>query len=480
MPWQRRMAFVGAILAAAAAILPVAAQQPDPPPGAAVRNMPYADARPVVEALRADLLPEPLRALTPEAREAAWPGWVAARDRAIRARLARGDDDTIVNFLLYGATFTSAPRPSPEQVAALAQADAALPDSVAARIEDLIDAVAAAPRTERLAFARDVLARNGFDPDAPSGRDRLRAHLAAEVRRGPAETLRISEALGAAISRGDPGAVLIDQTAFSQRGLASDTTILSGFAVERTLEDVGDAGLLSSGAVRRAALVGPGLDFTDKDAGYDFYPLQSIQPFALLDTLIRLGLARPEHLRLTTFDLSPRINRHLENARARAAAGEPYHLALPRNMDLPWADPLAAYWEALGGEIGEPAGDVAAPPGAGNVRTRGVEVRPDVMGAIEARDLNIVLQRLAPLPADELFDLVVATDILVYYDVFEQSLALANVAAMLRPGGVFVANTTVAALPGVPLALAGQTRVGFMPVPGRGEVHDILAWYRRR
>ena len=476
---QRGTAVAAATLAVTG-MLSAAVQPEAPATGAAARNVPYADARPVVEALRADLLPEPLRALTPEARETAWPGWVAARDRAIRARLARGDNDTIVNFLLYGATFTSAPRPLPEQVAALAQADAALPDSVAARIEDLIDAVAATPRTERLAFARGVLARNGFDPDAPSDRDRLRAYLGDEVRRGPAETLQISQALGAAISRNDPDAALIDQTAFSGRGLASDTTILSGFAVERALEEVMAGGLLSGGAVRRAALVGPGLDFTDKDAGYDFYPLQSIQPFALLDTLVRFGLAHPERLRLTTFDLSPRINRHLENARARAADGEPYHLALPRNMDLPWADPLAAYWEALGDEIGESAGDVDAPPSAGNVRTRRLAVRPAVVRAIEAHDLNIVLQRLAPLPADELFDLIVATDILVYYDVFEQSLALANVAAMLRPGGIFVANTTVAALPGIPLTLAGQTRVGFMPVPGRGEVHDILAWYSRR
>ena len=109
-----------------------------------------------------------------------------------------------------------------------------------------------------------------------------------------------------------------------------------------------------------------------------------------------------------------------------------------------------------------------------------MEVRPAVVRAIEAHDLNIVLQRLAPLPADELFDLVVATDVLVYYDVFEQSLALANVAAMLRPDGIFIANTSVAPLPGMPVALAGETRVGFMPVPGRGEVHDMLAWYRRR
>lgn len=477
MPSLRRTALAGAVLAAAG--MQSGAAQQDAP-GAAVRNMPYADARPVVEALRPDLLPEPLRGLAPAAREAAWPGWVAGRDRAIRARLARGDDDTIVNFLLYGATFTSAPRPSPEQVAALAQADRALPEIVAARIEDLIDAVAAAPSTERLAFVREVLTRNGIGLDGSSAGDRLRAYLAAEVRRGPAETLQISRDLGAAISRNDPDAVLIDQTAFRGRGLASDTTILSAYAVERALEEVMAGGLLSGGAVSRAALVGPGLDFTDKDAGYDFYPLQSIQPFALLDTLIRLGLAHPERLRLTTFDLSPRITGHLENARARAAAREPYRLALARNMDLSWNDSLAAYWAALGDEIGEPAGDVAAPPNAGNVRTRGVAVRPAVVRAIEPRDLNIVLQRLAPLPADERFDLIVATDILVYYDVFEQSLALANVAAMLRPGGVFVANTTVAALPDVPLALAGQTRVGFMPVPGRGEVHDILAWYRRR
>ena len=35
-----------------------------------------------------------------------------------------------------------------------------------------------------------------------------------------------------------------------------------------------------------------------------------------------------------------------------------------------------------------------------------------------------MLQRLAPLAPEEKFDLIVATNILIYYDVFEQSLAL--------------------------------------------------------
>jgi hypothetical protein len=37
----------------------------------------------------------------------------------------------------------------------------------------------------------------------------------------------------------------------------------------------------------------------------------------------------------------------------------------------------------------------------------------------------------------------VATNVLVYYDRFEQALALANVAAMLRPGGIFLTNYQV-------------------------------------
>ena len=229
--------------------------------------------------------------------------------------------------------------------------------------------------------------------------------------------------------------MLIDQTAFRDRGLSSDTSLLIDFAVEEALRATRDRGLLAEGGVRRVGIVGPGLDFTDKDEGYDFYPQQTIQPFAVIDSLVELGLAPPAGPSVTAFDLNPRIIRHLEAARERAAAGEPYVLALPRNLDLPWNGPLVRYWERLGAAIGDAAGDLDAPPGAGNVRVRAVHVRPSVVLSIAAADLNIVLQRLEPLPPGKLFDLIVATDILVYYDVFEQSLALANVAAMLRPGG---------------------------------------------
>ena len=52
------------------------------------------------------------------------------------------------------------------------------------------------------------------------------------------------------------------------------------------------------------------------------------------------------------------------------------------------------------------------------------------MTLISPEDTNIVLQRV-DVGATEGFDLLIATNILVYYDVFEQSLALANVERML-------------------------------------------------
>ena len=120
------------------------------------------------------------------------------------------------------------------------------------------------------------------------------------------------------------------------------------------------------------------------------------------------------------------------------------------------------------------------PPNAGNVRTRAIRVRPQFVRAITPRDLNIVLQRLDPLAADERFDLIVATNVLLYYDIFDQSLALVNIAAMLRPGGILLSNTGVFALPGIPMDMLGSAEVAQMTIPGIGIIRDRVAWYRRQ
>lgn len=197
-----------------------------------VQNISYGDAKPVLEALRTDLLPEELRSKAPAELESAWPGWVASRDRAIRARLERGDEDSIVNFLLFGTTFTKVPRPTALDLAGLAERPSTLPSLFSDRIEDLIDGISSPGANERLQFARLVVERNGIDPETAAGNDELRRYLTEGLLRVPTEMMAYSRALRAASLRSDPNAELIKRTMFRDRGLSSDTSI--GDAQNRT------------------------------------------------------------------------------------------------------------------------------------------------------------------------------------------------------------------------------------------------------
>jgi hypothetical protein len=454
--------------------------QPPSPVAAVTTNIQYVDAKPILETLREDLLPAELRVMTPAERESAWPGWVSRHDSTIRARLERGDEDSVVNFLLFGTTFTKLLRATERDLAQLAaQPNGASGSIIRRRIEDLIAGIESPGVDERLQFARHVIERKSIDPTTAAGKNEIRRYFNESLMSFSAEIAILS-----ARRLNDPSVELLEKiTRFRDRGLSSDTSIFADFAIEQALEAIKVEGLLGAGSVRRVAIIGPGLDFTDKHEGYDFYPQQTIQPFAVLDSLLRLGLATADQFRMTTLDLSPRINHHLDVARERARAGGAYALQLPRNMDPPWTPSLVTYWERLGDRIGEGVKAVAVPPSAGSVQVRAIRVRPAVVLSIVPEDLNIVLQRLEPLAAgvnDERFDLIVATNILVYYDVFEQSLALANVAKMLRPGGFFLTNNGVFELPTIPIDWVGQTDVTDIRLPGVGDTGDRLFWYRSR
>ena len=439
-------------------------------------NIPYAAARSILEAIPRARLPAELQSKAPSELAPDWPAWVSARDRDIRARLAAGDEDSVLNLVLFGTTFTERPPITERDIAARATTDA-----VRSRIEDLIDALSSPGGNERLEFARLVAGKRSIDFAATDARRRLREWLAAGTTRVIAEYGRQAD-----LVRGQAVSDVSRSTLFRDRGLSSDTSIYPGFGVEQTLAVLLRNGLLAAGSVRRVAIVGPGLDFVDKRQGTDFYPVQTIQPFAVVDSVLRMGLAERGQVRVTTFDVSPRINHHLEAARRRAEAGEAYVLNLPRRLDLfPWSRYLVAYWEQLGDRIGTAARPVAVPPGtADRVRMRAVRVRPDVVQAIAPEDLDIVLQRMEPLAADDLFDLIVATNVLVYYDVFEQSLALANVAAMLRPGGVFLSNQAVEPLGGIPMESLGHVDIPMEDLPASTDVSqstgDRFFLYRRR
>src|SRR6185436_7415091 len=133
------------------------------------------------------------------------------------------------------------------------------------------------------------------------------------------------------------------------------------------------------------------------------------------------------------------------------------------------------FWKTFGGRIGEDT-KAPEPPRGSTLDIRAVRIRPEIVLSIDPRDVNVVLERLA-LPAGERFDLIVATNVLVYYDLFEQSLALANVSAMLRPGGVLLSNNVLPEPPGVPMRSIGSSTSFYSDRP---DDNDHVVWYQRQ
>jgi SAM-dependent methyltransferase len=241
-------------------------------------------------------------------------------------------------------------------------------------------------------------------------------------------------------------------------------------------------GVLREGQVARVAVVGPGLDFIDKseESGYDYYPQQTLQPFALYDSLVRLGLAKGEAksraLSMSILDISPRVIDHLQRARQRARKGTAYVIQLPRDVSRSWPPELVAYWRSLGDQVGTAVEPIHPPEVFPGLETRAVRIRPDVVLTCEPVDLNIVVDRLN-LPPAERFDLVIGTNIFVYYDAFEQTLALENVGAMLKPGGLLLTNDRLREAPGGAMRQAGMTDVRY---EDRGlTAHDAVGWYQK-
>jgi SAM-dependent methyltransferase len=435
----------------------------------------WGDAKPVLDAFQ-DRLPGELKGRRAAELKAAWPGWVARSNAEVRARLAQGDEDSIVNFWLYGTSFTTLPRVTGGEVAKLGPA--ATRELLPRRLNDLLAGAAAPGSNDRLRFVREVIARQGINLNTAAGHDQAWDYMIDLRERAIADNERYLQAGRSAQRIGDDGA---RQSAFAtllrDRGLSSDTRIDIDFSLDRALDTLAAKGTLAPRSVRRIAIVGPGLDFTDKAEGYDFYPLQTIQPFAVLDSVTRLGLADTTGLQMATFDLSQRVNRHIEAARGRAQAGAAYVLQLPLPLwkidrDTPG---MVAYWRSFGAKIGDEV-PALTPPATANVRVRALRVRPEVVLSIKPRDLNIVLERLAPLKDEDRFDLIVATNVLVYYDAFEQALALANIAAMLRPGGVFLTNYKVAPL--APLE-AAPSLISMAALDRQGNGDTIFGYLRR-
>lgn len=441
----------------------------------------YSDVRAVLSAL-AEILPPDLKAADQPTLEAAWPTWIAAHDRDIRQRLQRGDDDTMVNWLLFGTSFTIRPRALVRSPSASAVQNglpngidpAQIPALIAGRITDLVGALQRPGQDERRLFARTVFERKGYKFDLVEDRARLEQHLLSEVARIAEEQAGYARTLEQVRRLPDVSEQFaLRSRLYRDRGLSLDTSLAPGFALEQTLRRILADGSIKPAEISRVAVIGPGLDFTDKAAGYDVFPQQTLQPFALVDTLLRLGLiTSPAAVQVTAFDISPRVHDHLMRARARARSGSPYGLHLPLDLAIAWKPDLVEYWKHAADRIGLETREAKPAAIGSTVEVRTVRIRPQVALRITPENLNIVAQRFDGPP----FDLVVATNVFVYYDTLDQCLALANVEAMLRPGGLLLSNNALLELPASRLRSAGYLTVPYSDRPDDG---DHVVWYRR-
>ena len=155
----------------------------------------------------------------------------------------------------------------------------------------------------------------------------------------------------------------------------------------------------------------------------------------------------------------------------RAMSGQAYRIRLPLNPRIPWSSDVLAYWKYAGDRIGTGGEAAVTSVNGETVDVRTLAVRPDVAMRVDAEDLNIVVQRTA----EPRFDLIVATNVFIYYDLLDQALAMTNVRAMLRRGGFLLSNNSMPVMPGSGMQSAGYITVQYSSLEDDG---DHLVWYR--
>jgi len=216
---------------------------------------------------------------------------------------------------------------------------------------------------------------------------------------------------------------------YRSRGLSTDTAVEAGFIVYNGLGIA--AGLDPGRSIRRVLIVGPGLDLAPRTALLEDAPPQSYQPWAVLDALVLHKRSELSAIEIVGVDINPRVVDHLERSRVN-----PPQLRLSTELresdEVTISEEFRDYFGLLGKAIGE--------PGAVQMQdshlTKQVRVSATASRTVSGRQLDIVTDRIEGTP----FDLVIATNILPYFDDAQLGLALTNIAAMLAPGGLFLHN----------------------------------------
>jgi SAM-dependent methyltransferase len=264
---------------------------------------------------------------------------------------------------------------------------------------------------------------------------------------------------------------------YRTRGLSTDTAVEAGYVVYNGLGIV--RALDPERRIRRVLIVGPGLDLAPRTGLLEAGPPESYQPWAVIDALLALGLARADDLQVMGADINPRVVDHL----ARSHAVPPV-LTLVSAIGESDTVTLSAEYRAYFAGLGNAIGTVTPPSTRSSAATghlrKTVHVGAKAASALSAATLDIVTEHL-DVPQ---FDLIIATNILPYFDDVQVALAMANISRMLAPGGVFLHNEGRPALGDITGALGLQfeqsRHVVIATVRGAAPLADSVWLHRKR
>ncbi len=316
-------------------------------------------------------------------------GTLADIEKSTAARLREGESDHLIFYVLQSTRFTSEARIEPALSARDFEDRRQVPPEVRRRIMDFLKAPLSADG--RLADLRIRL--------KPT-RESLLAEYSRAMRFLYEKEFRTPKSQVSGL--------------YQSRGHSTDTQVEANYAVWNGLAVL--KALNPKLFIQRALVIGPGLDFAPRTDLFDDLPPQSYQPYALADALIGLKLANSRDLRVHCLDINPRVAAFINEFPGRK---QPALKLISRPSD----EEYARYFANLGTSIG-------------NRRGNTIEVRKEVARSISATQLNILTERLTGPP----FDLVVMTNVLLYFNSKELALALINITGMMKPGGYFIHN----------------------------------------
>jgi len=353
-------------------------------------------------------------------------------------RVREGDLDHLVFYLLQSARFTTEPpiEPAVSAKALIETLDpperqrflkssalpaARIPAPVRARIRALTRALDQPDDDARLAYFRGLVA------DAAGKGDARDAVLEREYLR----VMRFVYQKEFVAQRAERPAEAVADL-YRTRGLSTDTAVEAGYLVHLGLAVA--KGLQPDRRIRRVLIVGPGMDLAPR-TGFRETPPESYQPWAVIDALVSTGFAVLDDLEVTAADINPRVVAHL-----RRSALSPPTLQLTTGIaareGVSFSSDYREYFDGLGARLTMPARAPGVSEDAGGHLHKSVRVGAAAAKVLRAEPLDVVTERLTGAP----FDLVIATNILPYFDDQQLALAASNIAAMLAPGGLFLHN----------------------------------------